>query len=281
MMKKFTCGAGYALFLIFYLNSLTLLGEGFSGVAGARQAGMGKCPAALSGFWCVSNNPAGMAVIQQYGFGISYENPYNIPGLGIKQVGAAVPLKSGVLGLALTHFGNSLYGEMKTGLSYAMSFGDHFRAGVRLDYLLLSLGNGYGSRSAITFDAGIQVHLTGQVVLGIWVFNPINVRLSRETGFRLPVVVRMGFVWAVSEKLVAVCEVEKNSAFHKIVIRAGAEYLLPGGFAARCGSSTGGEMFSLGFGWLKGLFRLDIAGAMNQALGISSQLSFILNFRRR
>ncbi|MEJ2596062.1 MAG: hypothetical protein P8100_13285 [bacterium] len=146
MMSKVPFGAIFSLYFLLILSGCLRAG-GLYFPSGARQAGMGRCSVSLADFWSVQNNPAGIAGSDRFQAGIFYENRYLLAGLGLKNIAVICPVPLGTLGLTISHFGSGLYSDMKAGLGFARSFGPKFRAGLQLDYLLTSIGDGYGSVS--------------------------------------------------------------------------------------------------------------------------------------
>lgn len=245
---------------------------------GARNAGMCRSSVALTGFWNILNNQAGLATLENPTAGISYESKFNLNQLSNKTVAFAYPTGAGVLGVDFNYFGYQKYNEMKVGLIYARAFGSYIRMGLQLDYLQTTLSDGYGSKKDVTFELGIQSDVTKEITLGAYLYNPIRVKLSDYADERIPAILRFGITWHFSENFLATAEAEKNSFYPKVVIRGGLEYSIKKKFYMRTGFSSGEEIFAIGFGLhLKG-FRFDIAAIMHQTLGFSPQASLTYAF---
>jgi len=256
----------------------TLFAGGTIFPLGARSAGMCRSSVALSGFWNILNNQAGMATLKNPTAGISYESKFNISQLSNKTIAFAYPTNAGVLGVDINHFGYSKYNEIKAGLTYARAFGKYIRIGLQLDYLQTTIGDGYGSKSNVTFELGVQSDINKEITLGAFVFNPIRVKLSDYADERIPAILRFGVAWHFSESFLATAEAEKSSFYPNIIIRGGLEYNLKKKFIFRTGFSSGEEIFAFGFGlYVKGL-RFDISAIMHQTLGFSPQASLTYSF---
>ena len=264
--------------LCFWLIIPPTMAGGYVSPLGARNAGMCRSSVALTGFWSIFNNQAGLALISKPTAGISYESKFSLSELSNKTAAFAYPLNFGVIGVDFNHFGYSQYNEMKVGLTYARAFGKYIRIGLQLDYLQSTLGDGYGSKSNVTFELGVQSDVTDEITLGAYVFNPVRVKLSDYADERIPAIYRFGMAWHFSDNFLATAEAEKNSFYPKIIIRGGLEYDLKQKFVFRTGFSSGDEIFSFGFGLhLKGV-RFDIAAIMHQTLGFSPQASLSYSF---
>ncbi len=244
----------------------------------ARSAGMCRSSVALTGFWNILNNQAGLATLERPTAGILYESKFSLNQLSNKTAAFAYPVKAGVLGVDFNYFGYQQYNEIKAGLLYARAFGRYLRMGLQLDYLQTTLGDGYGSKKNVTFEFGVQSDITSEITLGAYLYNPIRVNLSDYADERIPAILRFGITWHFSNTFLATAEAEKNSFYPKIIIRGGLEYSLKEKFYMRTGFSSGEEVFAIGFGLkLKG-FRFDIAATMHQTLGFTPQASLTYAF---
>jgi len=245
---------------------------------GARQAGMGRASAALTDFWNIQNNQAGIALIDKISCGIFYENRFLINELSMKSAAVVVPTKIGVLGATFNYFGYSMCNDIKVGLVYARSFGPYFRVGVQLDYLKTTLGESYGSKSNITFELGIQSDVTENITIGAFVYNPVRVKLAEYDNEKLPAIFRFGISWKITKSLLTTLEAEKNTAINPIILRGGIEYSIKNKFFIRAGFSTMQEIFSMGFGMKIRFIRFDISAVMHQSLGFSPQSNLVFQF---
>lgn len=260
------------------LHGVQLFAGGEFPVIGSRQAGMGRSSVALTDFWNLQNNQAGIALIEDFGVGIYYESQFGLNQLSTKSAAFLAPTNIGVLGLTFNYFGYSLYNDMKIGLVYARSFGQYLRVGLQLDYIQTTLGDDYGSTSNVTFEIGIQSDITEQLTIGAWVYNPIQVKLADFDNEKIPAILRFGVAWEIIDGFIATFEAEKNTNFQPILIRGGLEYGIKEKFYFRGGFSTQKEIFSMGFGFNFKPVRFDISAVMHESLGFSPQTSLIFQF---
>ncbi len=269
----------YNFFLVLVLLVVPFAAGAFEGVGivGGRAAGMGRASVSLTDFWSVQNNPAGMALQQRIGAGVYYENRFMMPELSLKSAAVVVPTGIGVLGLSFNQFGYALFNENKLGLAYARSFGPLLRIGVQLDYLSTRFGGGYEGKDNVTFELGVQSNISEKVMLGAYIFNPVRVQLSDYTDERIPVILRFGLTYLMSDRLIGIAEVEKNFD-RDPVVRFGMEYALTDIFYARTGLAVNPGLFTFGAGMLLNNIRFDIAASMHQVLGVSAQAGLIYQF---
>ena len=245
--------------------------------SGGRSSAMGTASVAISDFWSAHNNQAGLAGFKSMAAGIYFENRYLIKELSRENAAFVFPTHSGVFGLSYDHFGALLYNESKIGLAFARSFGSNFSSGIQLDYLNSHLGENYGNHAAFTFEAGIQARVNKYLLIGAHVFNPLNVKLSSETGERIPSVIRLGAAFNFSAGLLLTGEIEKNIDM-KARIKSGVEYQATNQAFIRAGITTNPTTYSFGFGIALQNLKIDFASTMHQVLGYSPQVSISYYF---
>lgn len=272
MGRIFTC-----IVLVLFLFPVCAVAFEGAGITGSRSAAMGRVSVSLTDFWSIQNNPAGMAMQEQIAAGVYYENRFLVPELSLKSAALIVPANFGVLGLSFNQFGYSLYNENKLGLAYARSFGPLLRIGLQLDYLSTRFGGGYEGKDNVTFELGVQSEISEKVILGAFIFNPVKARLSDYTDERLPVIMRFGLTYLMSDKLIGIAEVEKNFDLDPS-LRFGMEYAITETFYARAGLATNPGLFTFGAGLVLQNLHLDISASMHQVLGVSAQAGLIYRF---
>lgn len=242
---------------------------------GGKSSAMAGTSVTLTDFWSVHNNQAGMAYYDRIAAGIYYENRFLTKEMGLKCFSLVVPVrKAGVFGLNYSNFGYSLYHESKVGLAYAMAFGDKISGGVQLDYIYTHIGEGYGNKSLITFEAGIRANIYKGLVIAAHVFNPANLKISKNTAERIPLIFKIGASYDFAGKALLAAEVEKDLNF-KPVFKTGLEYHVSKPIYLRVGIATNPMLYSFGAGFEFSRFRLDIAASYHMVLGFSPQASLV------
>jgi hypothetical protein len=269
---KFLCS--FILIVLFAMNAQA--GNDNSPVGG-RSAAMGSASVALNDFWAVHNNQAGLAGFTDIAAGAYFENRFLMKELSRKVVAVVMPSRSGVFGLSFDNFGSSLYSENKVGLAFGRSFGSNFSAGIQLDYLNTHLSEGYGNHSAITFEAGVLAHINKNLALAAHVFNPLNVKLSKETGERVPSIIRLGAAYNFSEKLILTGEAEKNID-QEMQVKSGVEYRVVEQALVRAGITTNPMIYTFGCGIDLKKLKVDLSSSVHQVLGYSPQVSVCYYF---
>jgi opacity protein-like surface antigen len=268
----------YFVLLLLLTGTCSVSAQDLLSVEGARNAGMGRCSVALSGFWNINANQAGIALVKDFSAGINYGERFGMSQLSTKSLAFLYPSRYGVIGASMDYFGYSLYHETKFGLAYAKIITPHLRAGLKLDFFQTAFGDHYGSNNMVTFEIGAQYDLSKNLTFGVSVFNPMPKPESSEIYFKFPLIYKIGLAYRFSKKLLVTTEVEKNSDLSFYEVRAGVEYTIQKCCFFRVGLGTKQEIFSTGLGYrLKGL-SFDLAAVVHQTLGISPQVSLIYSF---
>ena len=266
------------LFITLILSTSTIFAYDFIHPFGGRAAAMGGSSVASQGLWAMQNNPAGMANLEKISLGLYYENRWMLPETAYKCGAFALPTKFGTLGLSFNQFGSSKYSENKFGLAYAKDFGRYLQVGLQLDYLLVKIGNDYGSFRAFTFELGLQSHVTDKLTLGAYVFNPVSFRLEQTLNHeKLPIVMRFGLAYKFTKDFLGQCEIEKNTEREGVSLRGGLEYEAFKNFFIRAGVQTNPGILSFGLGYGIRFAQINVATQLHNELGASIQVGMIFS----
>ena len=245
---------------------------------GGRSAAMANASVALTDFWSLQNNQAGLAFYDQFAGAIYFENRYLVKEMSLKAGGLVMPAKAGVFGLNLTYFGYPKYNESKIGLAYARSFGSVFAVGVQLDYLLTSISDNYGKKGVATFEIGLLSKINEHLSLGAHIFNPIQAKLTDYNNERIPAIIRLGAAYSFDEKILLSVEAEKDTKADPI-LKCGIEYRIIKPVYVRGGISTNPGLYSFGFGLDYKKLKIDFSSSVHNVLGYSPQISLIYTFK--
>lgn len=247
---------------------------------GSRTNSIGNCSVALSEFWSCHNNPAGFANYNNIAIGLSYENKFLLKELAYKNIGVIIPFKIGVIGITTSQFGYNHYNENLLGLGLSRSFGPNLKIGLKLDYIFFKYSTDYDKIQTATFELGLQYNINKSLCLGVYIFNPINVKLKTLNNEKIPIIMRIGLSYFIKEDFLIATEVEENFE-NDFSYRFGLEYEIYEKFFVRSGFQLNPEMFTFGFGYDYNWFTIDISAQMNQVLGASLSCSFIYKLKNR
>ena len=266
------------LLFILILSTTMLFAYDFIHPMGGRAAAMGGSSVASQGLWAMQNNPAGMANLEKISLGLYYENRWLQPETAYKCGAFAVPTKFGTLGLSFNQFGSWKYNENKFGLAYAKDFGRYLQIGLQLDYLLLKIGNDYGTFNAFNFELGLQSQVTDKLTLGTYIFNPVNFRFKQTLNHeKLPIVFRFGMAYQFTKDFVGQCEIEKNNEREGVSLRGGLEYEAFKSLYIRAGVQTNPGILSFGLGYAISFAQINVAAQLHNELGASIQIGMIFS----
>lgn len=267
----------FRLSILLFIPVLAYAGNG-NVPQGGRSAAMAHASVALSDFWSLQNNQAGLAFYGQPAAGFYFENRFMVKELSLKSGGFVFPVGTGVIGASVSYFGYPKYNESKFGLAWARSFGKILSVGLQLDYLLTSIGSDYGRKGIATFEIGLLSKVSEQLSIGAHIFNPLHVKFAEYDDERLPAIFRIGAAYAFDENILVTVEAEKDTEFDP-VLKVGIEYQVVKSVYVRGGISTNPGLYSFGFGLNLNHLRVDLSSSVHQVLGYSPQISMIYQFK--
>lgn len=240
--------------------------------AGARSMSMGNASVTLDDVFAFQNNPGALGYLENFSFGISYENRFLLRDLQTQSLAVAIPLKAGVVSVGGHMFGGDGFRSYKAGMGYSLKLAEKLAAGIQLNYLGLSLPEGYGSKSAFSGAIGLLADISDQWKIGFSVYNLNRAKLSDYQDDRFSTIARLGSSYKFSKKFILALELEKNVE-HPLRIRSGAEYQLLDKFYLRGGFNTAPMEGSFGLGYsIKGI-AINLGSAYHQILGWSPHFS--------
>lgn len=240
--------------------------------AGARGASMGNTSVAFQDMSSAFTNPAGLATLPDWGVVGMGEQRFLIPEIRSVAAAAAVAGKAGTFGLSLHYFGLESYNEQKLGLLYARQIFQNLYLGAEFNALNTRVPD-FGNQLSATGSIGLQANLADPLWLGVHLFNPF--RIQRNNGEYYPTLMKAGFSYQVSDRLLLAGEAEKDIDF-PLRWKGGIEYQYIGMLVIRGGFSTQPVQGTMGAGlfWENGL-KLDFAFQWHQTLGWTPAFSFI------
>ncbi|MBK7408145.1 MAG: hypothetical protein IPJ40_08840 [Saprospirales bacterium] len=232
--------------------------------AGARGAALGSTSVAFQDINSAFSNPAGLATLPSWGVTALGEQRFLLPEIRSVAAAGAVASRAGTFGIHLHYFGLEAYNEQRLGLLYARRLFENLYMGVALDLLNTRIPD-FGSQLDLTGSIGLQAQVAGPLWLGVHLFNPF--RIQRNNGEYYPTLLKAGFSYEASAKLLLTGEAEKDIDF-PLRWKGGVEYQYIDLLAFRVGFSTQPVQATMGAGlsWENGL-RMDFAFQWHQLLG--------------
>lgn len=216
------------------------------------------------------SNSASLAGIKSFSVGVFSERRFLLQELSSYAFAAALPTASGNFGLSGDYAGGGLYNETGIGLAYGRSLGQRADVGMQFHYHLVS-ASGYGSASAVTFDAGAVFHLTDAVQAGVSVYNPVRMKMGKSGEERLPAMYTMGVGYDASSQFFVGAEAQKTED-RPLTVNAGFQYLFAEKLLARAGLSSAASVYYIGFGVKLKALRVDVTASFHPYLGTTPGL---------
>lgn len=236
---------------------------------------MGYASAALFDSWGVFNNIAGTAMTQNVSGSFTYDLRPALQGANRTAATLTVPSKLGVISAGMFRFGDDLYNEQLVTAGIANKFG------------LAALGaqatciqyrtEGFGNRTAWSFNLGGIAQLAHQLSVGAYIVNVLQPNISESE--KLPTKLIAGVGFAPIDKIFIASEIEKDLDYDAIW-KTGIEYKFHSKFCARTGYNINPNQLFFGLGFQTRKFTLDYAIQHNNLLSLSHQASIRYQFQK-
>jgi hypothetical protein len=258
------------LALLLLLVSTGLLAQNGKFPMGARQASIGGAAVTLTDQWSLFNNVGALGLVSgDYGF-TSYQNRFGISELSTIGAGYVKDFGSAAGGIGFYRFGDEYYSEQRVNLGYGHTL-DMVSLGLSIDYLQYSITT-VGSRGVVVLEFGGVAELTEKISFGAHIFNLNQANLVKDTGEKIPTVMKAGVSFRPSDDLMFNVETEKNLDFDE-VFKAGLEYRIVEKVILRTGFRTAPFQGSFGIGFQPKKFQFDYAFGNDTNLGATHELS--------
>ena len=237
--------------------------------------GLGAYSTAHTDAFSFISNQASLVQIKKITGGIYGERRFMLTELSLYNAVVALPTHSGIFGLKTGYYGFSDYNETQAGLAYGRSLSNKIDIGVQFNYYGIKAA-GYGSAAAISFEAGVIMHLTDKLNAGVHVFNPVGGKFGKNADEKLPFVYTAGLGYDASGKFFISVEVEKEED-QPVNVNAGIQYKFLPQLLARAGISTATSNMWMGIGVCIKSLRIDVTAGYHPQLGITPGLLLLFN----
>jgi len=145
--------------------------------------------------------------------------------------------------------------------------------GGQLDFFNQQSAN-FGSISTFTFELGLQMAVSKNLIIGVHTLNPIQAQL--ENGEALASNFKLGISYQPIENATLYGEVEQDLEADQPVFRGGLAYRPIERLEIRVGVRSQPTGFSFGAGYfLKNGFGLDLAAVYHDVLGFTPSAGFV------
>jgi len=276
-MKQSTRKSALLTLTVIFITFLKGYSIGNETQVGARDISMGNASVALSSPFSVFHNVAALAPIGGISVAIDYRQPYLIEGFSQKALALVVPTPTATFAIGIQQQGIENYQESRFGLAMAKKFGENFSAGLQFNYFMIGFPEQGRNRGTFLIDFGILVKTSGNLKLGLHVFNPAGASIeSLNLKSKLPLRVTAGIALNPADRLLLTSALEYRTE-SPMNIGLGIEYQLSDCLFLRCGVSGKPIRHSAGLGYRYKAFRIDFAIVHLQSLGYTPSISLTLN----
>jgi hypothetical protein len=224
------------------------------------------------------SNQAALSSLSQPGAGLFTEQRFLLKDLNFSAMVIALPWKHAGVGFQLTHFGNEVYNESQVGIAYARKLGALCDIGLQFDYFHIGL-SGYGSFSAITFEAGVVFHPAENIHFGMHLYNPAGGMIGKSGREKLAYVYSVGIGYEASEQVLISAEIIKEEN-KPVSVNAGINYMMGKQLFLELGIATAvsSPFAGMGLGW--GRLRIAVTVSYRTQLGFNPCLLLLYSFKK-
>jgi hypothetical protein len=231
---------------------------------GARSAALGGASLTIGDEYSLFNNVGGLGLVENHAVFAGYQNRFGVSSFQTIGAGAVYTTDIGNAGVGFYKFGDDLYSQQRIHLAIGNKI-QMVSLGLGVDLLQYNIST-VGSRQVIALQFGGIAEITEQLVFGAHIFNLNQAKLHKETGERVPTVMKGGVSYRPSDELMINLEVEKDLDFAE-VIKVGIEYQLVESVYLRTGISTEPFLSAFGIGFHPKHFKFDYAYSNDSDLG--------------
>lgn len=226
-----------------------------------------------------TGNQASLAQLKNAAAGVYGERRFLLNELNSYSAIAAIKTSSGNFGIETLYTGSPDHNETTIGVAYGRKIGAKADVGVQFNYNNIRLSQGYGSASAVSFEAGIIFHLTDKLHSGLHVNNPVGGKIGADKKEKLPSVYTVGFGFDASEKLLFSAEIVKEEN-QPVNLNAGVIYKFMPQIFVKTGIASATSSFWFGAGLVVRSFRIEVVSGYHPQLGITPGLLLLFNFKQ-
>ncbi|MEP5612830.1 MAG: hypothetical protein ABJP45_11300 [Cyclobacteriaceae bacterium] len=244
---------------------------------GARHASLAGASVTIADAYSLFNNIGGLGRIESHQVFGSYQNRFGIKEFQIVGAGAIYHSSFGNAGLGFYKFGDNLFSQQRIHLGLGNKF-QMVSLGASVDFIQYQISS-IGTKQAVSIEFGGIAEITKHLFFGAHIFNLNQANLVKETGEKVPVVMKTGISYRPSTELFLNLEIEKDHGFDE-VFKVGLEYQIVGNVFVRTGISTRPFLSAFGVGFHPAKLRFDYAYLNDNNLGAIHEISLGYSFQK-
>jgi hypothetical protein len=216
-----------------------------------------------------SLNPAGKSKLNKATFGVLAENRFGLKELNTGVVSAVFSSRIGSLGVAVSNYGDELYGQNIFGANYSRSLSPSFDLGIEANYLSTHFEQESISHFFVVF--GMQAQLSHSWRWGVYIANLNRAYFEEEA---LPIVFSSGVAYGVSDKVQLFADILKETNF-PLEAKVGIEYFPVPSLSVSAEVKSYSQKSSFSIGYQLASFFIEMSNTFHGNLGSSPRFSII------
>ncbi len=247
-------------------------------VSDSRTLALADASTAMSGYWSVFGNQAGLASVQKAVLAGTFQNKFLVRELSTATFTFVLPIQTSVIAVSFSQFGHIPFRRNKIGVAYAKSLAGHFRFGFQFNRYSIYLVENNSTETSYGLEIGSQYEFSEKFTIGAHIVNPYQtvIRLSSVT-YRYPSLISLGTYFKVSQDFSWVTAINHDLEKH-LTLKTGFEYNIRDRLFIRTGICGKPYQLSAGFGFKVSKTSFDFATSYNQYLGNSPSVSIQYQF---
>ena len=188
-----------------------------------------------------------------------------------------VPTKKGTLAFGVVRLGDDIFSQQVSSLGVANRFG-LASLGVKINYTSYNV-KGLGTKSVPSIDFGGIAELAPDILVGAYIRNLNQAKLSEVEDERLPTLMNVGLSYRPTDHVMLNLEVEKDIDFSPS-FKAGIDYAVIKNINLRTGINTNPDSQYMGMGITPNNIKLqfDYAWSNTRYWGSGHQVSLVYQF---
>jgi hypothetical protein len=191
---------------VFFLSLLPVQGQ-FSGKA-CGVAALGSTFVARSGECMAMHNQAGLGGFGGKSLSLQHSRPWMCPDLGISLISAQLATSGGAIGATLSHYGIDGLSFTSLWVAYGLQVQKHWSAGLGIHFWNSSISERWMYHPCFSFAAGIQAHISDNVILAAHVAHPAGWYSKGSQPGEHPMTISVGGSWAMAPETDSYLELE-------------------------------------------------------------------------
>ena len=219
-------------------------------------------------------NPASLASQESLTAGVYDERRFLMSELNLYSLACSFPAAGGGLGVQLAYSGFAAYNESTIMLAYGKKLGKLIDLGVQFNYTLFHI-SGYGPAGSVQAAAGMLIHPSEKMTLGVYVFNPAGENIGKHSGEKIASLYKTSMGYYASAQVYVGVDLIKEEG-RPFAMQVAMHYQFAGQFFAGLGILTFPGIPYGWAGWMRKGLRIDMHVSYHPQLGFTPALACFL-----